>query len=200
MTSLFNTPFQVVISSDDSQIAFDCTVNENHTDTLTITEHPVETGANVSDHAQKEPDSLTLQGIISNQPILLNLVDDLQPSVPGGTPGNRAQDAYNEFLRLQQTASLLKVTTELRNYQNMMIQDINVRRDKTTRNILDIGLTLREFRRATVETTDAPEPTEPVHRTRTNQGRKQKKKPAPEVEEKTTSVAGQIINFFSGAG
>lgn len=200
MTSLIGTPYLTVLTADDSRITFDCVVNENHNDTLTITEHPVEEGANVADHAQKEPDEVTLSGIISNQPILLQGVDTLQPSVPGGTPENRAQDAYNEFRRLQESAKLLTLETEIRDYENMLIKSIAVQRDKTTRNILDIGLTLREFRKATVESVEAPEPVEPVHRGRRQQGRKQNKPASPEVEEKQTSVLGGIINALSGAG
>ena len=194
MTSLFDTSYQVVISSDDSQIAFDATVTEQHKHELAITEHPVEDGANVADHARKLPDAIDIQGIISNHPILLNFTEDLQPSVPGGDPNNRAQDAYDEFVRLQSTAALLDVTTELRDYTDMMITAISVRRDKTTRDILDIGLTLREFRKATVESTEAPEPVEPVHKGKTNKGRQQKKDPAPEVEEKSESVLESAAN------
>ena len=199
MTSLLTVPFQVVIEADDSQIAFDCTVSEQHSDTLEVTEHPVEEGADVADHARKMPDVLTLQGIISNQPILLNVADDLQPSVPGGSPDNRAQDAYDEFRRLQAAASLLTVKTELRDYESMVITTITTNRDKTTRNILDVSLSLREFRKATVESVEAPEPVEPVHRGRRKQGRKQKKPAKPEVEEKQTSLLGNIINAIGGA-
>lgn len=198
MTSLFDTPFQVVVTAPDSQIAFDCTVSERHSDQLTITDHPVEEGANVSDHAQKEPPVLELNGIISNQPILLNVVDDLQPSVAGGSPDNRAQDAYDEFIRLQESASLLQIATEVRDYEDMMIASIAVQRDKDTRNILDIGLTLRKFRVATVESVEAPEPVEPVHRGRRQQGRKQTKAARPEVQEKT-SVLGALINAATGS-
>ncbi len=200
MTSLLAVPFKVIIASPDSQIAFDATVSERHSDTLTLTQHPVEQGADVTDHAQKEPEALDINGIISNHPILLNVEDDLQPSVQGGSPDNRAQDAYDEFLRLQANASLLFIRTELRDYENMVLTGISVQRDKTTRNILDIGLTLTQFRLATVESVEAPEPIEPVHRGRRQQGRKQTKAAKPEVEEKQTSVLGDITNAVFGAG
>jgi hypothetical protein len=193
MTSLIDIPYRVVITAPDSQIAFDCTVTENHSNTLVVTEHPVEEGAAITDHAQREPDDLTLNGIISDQPILLNAEENLKPSVPGGDPNLRAQQAYDEFRRLQREFALLKIATELRDYQNMMITGIAVTRDSSTRHILDINLTLREFRIATVETVDAPEPREPVHRKRRDNGRQNTEPPSDEVTAKAES------GFASGA-
>ena len=199
MTSSVDTPYQVVISSDASQIAFDATVSERHQSKLTVTEHPVEKGANVSDHARKEPDVIDINGIISNHPILLNFDEDLQPSVVGTSPFERAQSAFNEFQRLQNTAALLTVSTETRIYENMMIVSLAAPKDAAKRFILDISLTLREFRRASVETIDAPEPIEPVHKGKRKQGRKQTKPAAAEVEEKTSVLQG-LINSALGAG
>lgn len=47
---------------------FDSLIAETHEDTLTITDHPVEEGVDVSDHAREEPTRLTLEGFISNVP------------------------------------------------------------------------------------------------------------------------------------
>lgn len=199
MTSQIDQPFQVIMAADDSQIAFDCTVSERHSGKLVITEHPVEEGANVADHARKDPDGLDLQGIISDQPILLN-IEDLQPSVPGTSPNERAKSAYREFQRLQDTAALLTVTTEVRTYEDMIIESISVNRDKETRHILDIGLGLKTYRKATVESVDAPEPVNPSHKRKRKGGRKQTKPAKPEVEDKSTSVLGDIINAFGGPG
>lgn len=37
-------------------------------DQLTITDHTVEGGATISDHAQKDPNSVTIEGVVSNMP------------------------------------------------------------------------------------------------------------------------------------
>lgn len=199
MTSLLDIPYQVVITAPDSQIAFDATVSETHTGKLDITEHPVEVGADVSDHAKKAPDALQISGIVSDTPILLNF-EDRQPIIPGGDPDTRAKNAYDEFVRLQDTAVLLEVATEIRDYADMMIESISVTRDASKRHILDIGLGLRQFRRATVETVDAPEPAEPAHKRKRKQGRKQKKEPKKEVETKQTSILQDIAGAISGFG
>lgn len=184
-------PYQVTITSDDSAITFDCMVQEQHDDAVTVTEHPVETGSNVADHAQREMASLRLEGIISDHPIVLNtpepFTSPIPPSVPGGSPDARAYQAYQEFLRLQQTYALLSVTTELRDYENMMITGIALTRDKTKRHILDIALTLREFRKATLSTTAAPEPVKAKHRGPNKGGDKNTDAPSNAVEAKAES-------------
>lgn len=203
MSSLIDIPFRVHIFADDSQIAFDCMVSEQHDSTLTITEHPVEEGAEITDHIQNDPDGLQLSGIISDNPILLNVEEGKQPSVPGGDPDQRAKEAYNEFVRLKEAGKLLIVTTELRTYADMLITGISVPRDASTRHILDIGLTLKPIRKATVDTVDAPEPVEPVHKPRREQGRKPKRKPKTAVEEKADSsltAAANALDKIRGSG
>lgn len=52
--------------------AFDVVSNETHDAVMQITSHPVEEGANVSDHARPEPIRLTVEGYVSNTPLFNN--------------------------------------------------------------------------------------------------------------------------------
>lgn len=52
-------------------ITLDVASKLQHTSTNQVTDHPVETGANISDHVRPDPDVLTVEGVISNTPILL---------------------------------------------------------------------------------------------------------------------------------
>ena len=52
----------------------DVTIEEQHTDSLTITDQPVETGAAISDHAFKNPAEVTVKVGWSQQVALLNSV------------------------------------------------------------------------------------------------------------------------------
>jgi hypothetical protein len=125
---------------------------------------------------------------------LLNFDETVQPSIPGGDPNNRAQDAFDEFNRLKDTAALLTVATEVRDYIDMMIESISVTRDAPKRHILDIGLGLREFRRASVESIAAPQPAKKTHRGPQDDGRNNDKDPAPEVEQKAESALEAFAN------
>lgn len=52
-------------------IAFDATIREQHISTSIVTEHPVEKGANVSDHVRPELDKLSVDVFVTNTPIHL---------------------------------------------------------------------------------------------------------------------------------
>ncbi len=55
-------------SGETESVEFDATTSESHEDTLSITDHPVETGANVTDSAREEPTRLTIEGVVSSLP------------------------------------------------------------------------------------------------------------------------------------
>lgn len=52
------------------KIVADAVLEEVHSSTATITDHPVETGSAVTDHVRKNPDSLRLTLLITNSPIV----------------------------------------------------------------------------------------------------------------------------------
>ncbi len=57
-------------------VYFDATTKESVESSLSITTHPVEEGADISDHAHEGPDHISVEGYISNKPL---------PSNPGVT-------------------------------------------------------------------------------------------------------------------
>jgi hypothetical protein len=188
-TQALDDTSQVTILSDDGGgVALDATITEQHSGSQTITEHPVETGAKVTDHSQKDPDKLTLVGVVSDFPILRDINAGPEPSIIGGDPDRRAQQAYLELTRFKNEARLLQVVTELREYTDLMIETLSVPKDKGRRHVVEVTIGLKEFRKASIEIRDAPEPAEPVHRKRRPQGRKPKKKPKTEVEEKADGI------------
>lgn len=52
-------------------VSLDATLSQSHESTNTVTEHPVEDGANMSDHIRPDLDTLSLEGVISNTPVFL---------------------------------------------------------------------------------------------------------------------------------
>lgn len=53
-------------------LAFDCTVSITHQGTADITEHPVEKGADITDHAKKNVGRFSMEAFITNSPIYDN--------------------------------------------------------------------------------------------------------------------------------
>jgi len=66
--SLFWTNASGAIES----IRFDVVTVENHERNMTVSDHPVELGANVVDHARLMPDMLTIEGFVSMKPVRSN--------------------------------------------------------------------------------------------------------------------------------
>lgn len=149
---------------------------ERHQDTLRLTQHPVEKGAVIADHAIKEPASLTLEYRWSESGNSLLLNGNVNATVK--TPA----EIYEQLLALQAAVELVDVYTGKRVYQNMALIGIKTDTDKHTENILAVTITCQQVILATVQTlvlttqssaTNAatPEATAPV----VNQGLKQLK-------------------------
>lgn len=69
-------------TSPGGTLGFDLTVTETLISSVTMTEFPVEEGADITDHVRKNADMCTLEVYVSNSPITLeNFVD---PSSPRG--------------------------------------------------------------------------------------------------------------------
>src|SRR5262245_24664411 len=91
-------------------IVMNITIEEEGTDELEITEHPVEQGASISDHAYKRPAYLRVRAASSNS-----------SRQAAGNP-NYAQDVYNKLLALQSNGQVFTVVTGKRTYNNMLMR------------------------------------------------------------------------------
>ena len=116
-------------------------VSEKHSDTLEITEHPVEIGAAVADHAYKRPSEVVMEVGFAGGGSLLDFADT---SSIGLSLGLSPQETYQELLDLQNSRIPFDVVTGKRLYSNMLIRALEVTTDKTTENVLSAVLTLRE--------------------------------------------------------
>lgn len=125
-------------------IVANVTVEEIHLDELIITEHPIEQGSVVTDHAYKRPAKVVLRVGWSN-------------SAPqaGGDP-NYVQDIYDTFLTLQANRELLQIITGKRIYQNMLIHRLAVTTDEKTENALMMTCDCQEALFATTQTVTVP--------------------------------------------
>ncbi|NHN33547.1 phage baseplate protein [Paenibacillus agricola] len=124
---------------------FDAYLKMEHTSRLTITDHPVQTGAAVSDHAFLQPRELSMDVAMSN----------VQESfVPGQFSGgySRSVQAFNVLRELQQLRVPIQVHTRLGLYPNMLIEVLSAPDDYTTLDGLHCTVTFREIIVAQVTT------------------------------------------------
>ncbi|MCC8364912.1 hypothetical protein J8V57_01230 [Xenorhabdus sp. PB61.4] len=114
-------------------------ISEKHQDSTEITEHPVQSGAAISDHAYDKPSEVTMELGFAGGGSLIDLFD-----FGGGSFGKSPKAIYQELLALKASKKPFNVTTGKRQYKNMLIRAIEVTTDKTSENVLMVTLTLRE--------------------------------------------------------
>ena len=127
----------------------DVTIEEQHTDTLTITDHPVEMGAAISDHAFKNPAEVTAKLGWSQQMALLSSV--LSGGLFSGT--SSLQQMYEKLQALQASRIPFDLSTGKRHYQNMLIKSLAVLTDAETENVLMVTVVFREVIRVSSQYT-----------------------------------------------
>jgi hypothetical protein len=135
---------------------------ENHIDELEITDHPIEYGATVADHAYRRPAEVTIHCGWSNSPnktgllsASLGLASLVTPiagiasavigAVEGLTGSDHLKGIYTKMLDLQRTRELFDVHTGKRTYQNMLIKTLSVTTDKNSENTLMVTVVCREI-------------------------------------------------------
>ena len=117
-------------------IVVQATLEEAGTDTLTITDHPVEVGAQVTDHAFLNPAEL-----------------DIEVGYGAGNIQSMS-DLYQQFLNLQATRKPFQIVTGKRIYSNMLLQSINQTTDSSSENSLTLRLHCKQI--ITVATSVTP--------------------------------------------
>jgi len=112
-------------------VCVDVILSEAATDEIEITEHPVEAGANVSDHAWLKPRKIVISGIKAE-----------------------ALSGYQELRALQTTLEPFDLITGLDLYQNMLIQSLTATRDTENSRVLSFEATCQEVIIVNTETSD----------------------------------------------
>ncbi|MCP9270238.1 hypothetical protein M5U04_19695 [Xenorhabdus sp. XENO-1] len=138
-------------------------ISEKHMDSTEITEHPVQRGAAISDHAYDKPSEVTMEIGFAGGGSLIDGFDTSKIKLfdldTGATLGKSPKEIYAQLLKLKASKEPFDVTTGKRQYKNMLIRAIEVTTDKTSENVLMVTLTLREViivELATVKGVTAP--------------------------------------------
>lgn len=125
-------------------IVANITEEEKHVDELHITEHPVEQGANITDHAFMTPPEVTIRCAWSNSGGG-GIADGSAVNNGLGRGTSLVQDVYQSLLDLQRSAKPITIYTGKRKYDNMLIKTITVETDRRTENALSALLTCRQI-------------------------------------------------------
>lgn len=102
------------------------TLNEDASDELEITQHPVQQGASITDHAFKKPSALKIRILANDNDAPLN-------------------EVYADLLKVQNDRVPMRVITGKRSYTNMLLKAIQQTTEKTTENVLALSLSFEEI-------------------------------------------------------
>lgn len=111
------------------------TLEETAQDDLEITQHPVQDGAAITDHAYKKPTTLNIRAQYSPMYI--------------GVP---LDEMYRRLLQLQADRIPMEVLTGKRKYGNMLVKSVSETTDKDTAKILNVSVMLQQVILTTVST------------------------------------------------
>lgn len=121
------------------------TLEEIYTDTLQTTEHPVEAGAAITDHAYKRPSEVVIRCGWSNS-TLDNFVTAISSIFSGEmSASDYVSSVYSRLLALQESRVPFDVTTSRRQYSNMLITSLQVTTDAKTSAVLMVTATCRQI-------------------------------------------------------
>ncbi len=142
-----NTRDAIVLSDNEGDVVdvlqFDAVLVEQHSQTLQVTENPIETGVNISDHCYLSGATLTL---------VASVADIKMPNaVPGyESPAGRSNYAYQRLVQLERDMAQNKLTpflivTSVQTYPNMVMTEISMTRDKNTPQLGRFSMSFREI-------------------------------------------------------
>lgn len=137
----------LVPSDQIGTISVDATLEEIGTDLLQITEHPVEAGANITDHSFYRPAELVMHCGWSNANALFATSLGGNQTFAGGSlvKDDYISSIYSQLIALQQSLQPFTVVTTIRSYKNMVMTSIGLTRDQKTSQALMVTVTMRQI-------------------------------------------------------
>lgn len=121
---------------------FDGFMEVEHTSKVQITSHPIQTGANISDHAYEEPDELNMTILMSDA---MRSISDESESQFAGIAYTRSVGAYRILREIMRQKKVFSVGTRLKTYTNMMIQSLSVNDDIDSLHGLSVVVSMRQI-------------------------------------------------------
>ncbi len=131
-------------------VELDASLNETHSSSVDVTQHPVEDGADITDHVRIKPETISITGVVTNTPLIFLASFRESPT--------RAEEAYETMRELLRNREPISVITTLRQYDNMILTNMQTSRDARTGNVVQCTLNFQEIIIANSETVEAPEP------------------------------------------
>ena len=130
-------------------IELDVIVNESAQSSATITANPVENGADVNDHIIINPMTFSMTGIISDTKVQILGGFTAAQQITSGDAFTKddtpSKDAWESLLELQAERIPFTLVTNLKEYDNVVIENLSTSQDKDTSNALIFTANMKEI-------------------------------------------------------
>lgn len=131
--SFINEPIQSILIQPKRQIGpitVNVTIQEETTDALEITKHPVQQGASITDHAFKRPTEFSMRASWRYNTLGI---------------GASLAEIYQKLLTLQSSLVPFDIVTPKRLYKTMLFSALSQTTDKTTENCLMVSMRFEQI-------------------------------------------------------
>lgn len=148
------------------------TIEEHHQHELEVTEHPIEMGAPIADHAYKRPAIVRIRGawsnspstssgligaavaigvasggsaarVLSSLPATIGAIQTIGSILTGNDPG-QVRQIFDTLLALQESRIPFDVFTGKRSYTNMILRTVAEETNERTENALSVIMTCQQ--------------------------------------------------------
>ena len=130
-------------------IELDVIVNESAQASSTITANPVENGADVNDHIIINPMAFTITCVVSDTKVQIlggfNTLEQLASGDAFTKDNTPSKDAWESLLELQAERIPFTLITNLKEYDNVVIENLSTNQDKDTSNALIFTANMKEI-------------------------------------------------------
>jgi len=143
------SPSTIIQDDNGSFWTFDAVIKLEHSESQRITQHPVQLGANITDHSYALPAKLTME---------IGMSDVMEGYFPGQwgsdiSEPTRSVNAYLQIVDWKDRGVPLTIYTRLKDYYNMVVAFVTAPDDKTTRHGLKCMVTFQQIFVSTVAST-----------------------------------------------
>jgi hypothetical protein len=172
------------------ELLLDATVQELHSSRGEVTDFPVETGADISEHKRVLPDRVRIEGVISNTPLpsQTNSPSTFKEDIEAGVYAQRAETAYDTLRNIHETGTAVTIYTALRTYERMQLESLEIPRNVETGDALRFAA---DFKQITTVDSQTAELSTSISRNATKSPKANKgmqpKKPVEEAQEESAN-------------
>jgi hypothetical protein len=144
-------PQTVFIGDGTTSLELDASIKEKHKAHVDVTDHAVEQGIAISDHARPKPEEIVIEGMVTNSPTTAGAGVPYQ--LLGTTPSAPA-DVARQFMRdLHDHPRILSVITEAWTYTDMVMTELDEDRESKIGDVFQFSATFKHVRQVTNQTT-----------------------------------------------